>query len=100
MKLLQLRLKPHCDRPLKAFADVELDDGTVIRELRVVKEASKRPLVALPQVSWKDPKDGRMKYTVIVTLPQPVKIELDMLVLGAWLQEKETRLESPNHQVR
>jgi hypothetical protein len=91
MKLLELRLLPESNRPVKAFADVQLNDGTVIREFRVVKEPNKRPSVACPQVAWKDPRDGRLKYTVIVTLPQPVKVEVDMLVLGAWLKERENR---------
>ncbi len=91
MKILEMRLLPESDRPVKAFADIELDDGTVVREFRIVKEANKRPSVACPQVSWRDPKDGRIKYTVIVTLPQPVKVRAEMLVLGAWLKEEENR---------
>ena len=91
MRVIDLRLKPPNGKSLRGFADVELDDGMVIREFRIIQEPGKHPVVACPQASWKDPKDGQIKYTAIVTLPQPLKVEVDMLILGAWLKEKEKR---------
>ena len=91
MRLLELRLLPDSDRPVKAFADIELADGTVIREFRVIQEPKRLPTVGNPQISWKDPQDGRIKYKVIITLPKPTKNEVDLLILGKWLGAKENR---------
>ncbi len=90
MRVLDLRLKPSNGKPLKAFADVELDNGMIIREFRIIQEPGKHPVVATPQTSWKDPRDDRIKYTAIVTLPQPLKVKVDLLILAAWLREKES----------
>ena len=64
MKILELRMLPENERPVKAFADIELEDGTVIREFRVIQEPKRLPMVGNPQISWKDPQDGRIKYKV------------------------------------
>jgi hypothetical protein len=95
MRLLELRLLPDRDHPVKAFADIELDDGTIIREFRVVQEPKRLPTVGNPQISWKDPADGRIKYKVIVTLPKPVKNEADLLILGKWMGARENRSANP-----
>jgi hypothetical protein len=99
MKLLELRLLPERTHPVKAFADIELDDGTIIREFRVVQEPKRLPTVGNPQISWKDPADGRIKYKVIVTLPKPVKNEVDLLILGKWMGAKENHVAAPTRPV-
>ena len=95
MRLLELRLMTESDRPVKAFADVELDDGTVVREFRVIQEPKRLPTVGNPQISWKDPTDGRIKYKVIITLPKPTKSEVDLLILGKWLGTRENQIANP-----
>lgn len=99
MKLLELRLLPQSDRPVKAFADIELDDGTIVREFRVIQQPKTLPTVGNPQISWKDPADGRIKYKVIVTLPKPVKNEVDLLILGKWMGAKENHIADPSRPV-
>jgi DNA-binding cell septation regulator SpoVG len=87
---------PNSDRPVKAFADVELEDGTVVRDFRVIQEPRRLPVVGNPQVSWKDPADGKIKYKILITLPKPTKNEVDLMILEAWMGMKESRVESTN----
>jgi DNA-binding cell septation regulator SpoVG len=91
VKVLEIRKKSENGKPLKAFADIELDGGIVIREFRVIQEANKRPWVACPQISWKDPVTGQIKYQTVVTFPNQLKGEIDLLILNAWNREKENR---------
>ncbi len=90
MKVLELRLKPSNGKPLKGFCDIELDDGTVIKDMRIVqKQADHRPFVMCPQNSWKDPLTGEVKFKTVITLPAPLKTKIDALILSAWIQAKE-----------
>jgi DNA-binding cell septation regulator SpoVG len=100
MKLLELRVLPG-DRKVKAFATVELDNGIVIRDFRVIEQEPRRlPVIGPPQVSWRDPADNQLKFKIIITLPKPLKNEVDLLILGAWMGAKESHVESPNHQAK
>ena len=89
MKVIEIRKRIDNGKPLKAFVDIELENKIIVREFRIVQEINKHPQVMCPQTSWKDPIDGRIKYKTIVTFPQPLKVEIDMLILGAWLEKKE-----------
>lgn len=95
MRVLDLRLKPSNGKPVKAFADIELDDGTIIKDFRVVqKQADHRPFVMCPQNSWKDPSTGEIKFKTVITLPAPLKAKVDALILSTWVQAKEKENES------
>ena len=94
MRVIELRLKPDNARSLRAFADIELDDGTVIRDMRVVqKREDQRPYVTCPQLAWKDP-SGEMRYKTIIVLPTPIKTKIDALILSRWIEAKETEREA------
>ena len=89
MKVIELRLKPNNGRSLKAFADIELDDGIVIRDMRVVqKQEDQRPYITCPQIAWKD-SSGEMRYKTIIVLPTPIKTKIDALILSRWMEAKE-----------
>ena len=87
--MLELRKKAENGKALKGFADIELDGGTIVRELRIIQEQGKRPWIACPQISWKDPDSGQIKYKTIITFPDQIKGEIDLLILNAWGREKE-----------
>jgi DNA-binding cell septation regulator SpoVG len=89
MKVIEIRKKLENGKPLKAFADIELDSGIVVRELRIIQDKGKRPWVACPQLSWKDPESGQIRYRTIITFPDQLKGEIDLLILNAWIREKE-----------
>ena len=89
MRVLEIRKKSENGKSLKAFADLELDSGIVIREFRVIQEPNKRPWVACPQLSWKDPESGQIKYKTVVTFPDRLKGEIDLLILSTWTRERE-----------
>lgn len=99
MRIIDLRLKPPNGKPLKAFADIELDDGTIIKDMRIVqKQADHRPFVMCPQNSWKNPETGEVKFKTVITLPTPLKAKVDALILSAWIQAKERENEENKHQ--
>lgn len=89
MRLISIRPKEPNGKPLKAFCDVEFDNGIVIKEFRVVQEEGKRPWVALPQLSYKDPATGQIKHRVIVYCPSELKGQIDLLILNEWSRVKE-----------
>ncbi len=89
MRVLDLRKKSENGKALKAFADIELESGIVIREFRIIQEQGKRPWIACPQISWKDPDSGQIKYKTVITFPDQIKGEIDLLILNAWGREKE-----------
>jgi DNA-binding cell septation regulator SpoVG len=76
------------DRPLRAFADIRLEDSIVIREFRVINDNGKRLRVAPPQLSWKV-SDGSIQYKTIVTLPDDVKGSVDLAILKRFTEEME-----------
>ena len=43
MRILEIRKKLENGKALKGFVDLELDNGTVIREFRVIQEPNRRP---------------------------------------------------------
>jgi hypothetical protein len=82
-KVLKIELRPDDGRPLRAFADVQLADGTIIRGFRVLEEPGKRVQVVCPQVSIKVP--GRSPYfRTIITLPDALKGAVDFAILCTW----------------
>ncbi len=94
MRVVELRLKPSNGKALKGFADVELNNGIVVKEFRIIQEPNKRPFIACPQLSWKDPSSGQIRYTTIITFPSQLKGEIDLLILNAWDRMKEKEFEA------
>ena len=95
MKVIELRLKPNNGKPLKAFADLELDNGIVIKEFRIIqRQTDHKPFVVSPQISWKDQETGEVKYNTVVTIPNPLKAEVDALILSSWFRIKEQEREA------
>jgi len=89
IKVLEIRIL-NGDKPLKAFVDLLIGD-MIIREWRIVKNPGQRPWIAPPQLSWKDPVDGSIKYKTVVTLPDELKGQIDFSVLTAYGKEMEKR---------
>lgn len=83
VKVLQIDLRPDEGRPLKAFVDVEIDGGLIIRSLRVVQHPGKRPQVIMPQISIK-PTGKPPYFRTIITMPDAMKGAVDLAVLCAW----------------
>jgi hypothetical protein len=95
IKILNLQLRPDDGRPLRAFVDVELPGGTIIRSLRVIQETGKRPVIQCPQASIKEP--GRPLYfKTLITLPDAVKGDVDLAVLNAWKEAVAGQKENQN----
>lgn len=86
LEVLDIRLMPP-GRPLKGFADIKLD-GIVVREFRIIKENGRRLWVASPQISWKDP-NGQIKYKTVITLPDELKGQIDLVILKRFTEEME-----------
>lgn len=89
IEILELRLL-NGDRSLRAFVDLQIGDW-IVREFRVIKENGKRPWVASPQTSWKDPESGQIKYKTVITFPDELKGEIDRVVLNRFTEEMENK---------
>lgn len=89
IQVLEVRLLPG-DRPLKAFCDVKVNDW-IIHDFRVIKQNGQRAFISPPQVSWKDPEIGEIKYKGILTIPPEQKQRIDVEILSAFQKEMEKR---------
>lgn len=88
MKILSIRNRTD-GRTLKALCDIELDDGITVRDLRILQHPGERVFVVGPQASWKDPDTGQIKYKTLITFPNQLKQEVEMLLLSEWKRELE-----------
>jgi DNA-binding cell septation regulator SpoVG len=89
IEVIDIRLLPG-DKPLKAFCDVRVNDW-IIHDFRVIKQNSQRASVSPPQVSWKDPESGEIRYKGILTIPPEQKQRIDVEILFAFQREMEKR---------
>jgi len=87
IKIIQIRLL-NDGRSLKAFVDVQIGDW-IIHDFRVIKQDSQRAFVSPPQVSWKDPETGQIKFKGILTIPSEQKQRIDVEILSAFQKEME-----------
>lgn len=94
IQLLSIRLMPP-GRALRAFVDIQVDDW-IIHDFRVIKQNGQRACVSPPQVSWKDPETGEIKYKGILTIPSEQKQRIDVAILSAFQKEVEKSDEYKN----
>ncbi len=78
----------HGKPSLKAFATVQLDDW-LIHDFRVIKQNGQKASVSPPQVSWKDPETGQIRFKGILTLPPELKQMIDIEILHVYQAEME-----------
>ena len=89
VKVIEIRLV-NDGRPLRAFADVQIGEW-VIYDFRIVQRSGEKGSVLPPQVSWKDPQTGQIKYKGILTIPPEQKQRIDVMILSVYQKEMEKR---------
>jgi len=89
IQVIKIRLLPG-ERPLKAFCDVKVNDW-LVHDFRIVKQDGQRAFVSPPQVSWKDPETGEIKYKGILTIPSEQKQRIEAEILSAFQKEMEKK---------
>jgi DNA-binding cell septation regulator SpoVG len=90
-----IEIRPLNDgRPLKAFASIKIGDW-IIHDFRVIKQNGQKAFVSPPQVSWKDPESGEIRYKGILTIPPEQKQRIDVEILSAFQKEMEKRNGKP-----
>jgi DNA-binding cell septation regulator SpoVG len=94
VEIVDLRLLSG-DRPLKGFADVRVN-GWIIHDFRVIKQSGQKVTVSPPQVSWKDPATGEIKFKGVLTIPSEQKQEIDIEILAAYQRKVERKNEKGN----
>lgn len=67
---------------LKAFAAVSIG-GILVRDFRVVQGPSGSFFVTPPQRSWTG-RDGKVRHTFLVDLPEPLRSQVQAAVLAAY----------------
>lgn len=87
IRVLEIRLI-QSNRSIRAFADIQAGDW-IVRDFRVIKQNGGRAFVSPPQVSWKDPSTGEIKYKGVLTIPSEQKQRIDVAVLFAYEKEME-----------
>ena len=89
MNIRVVEIRPLSDgRPLRAFADVQVGDW-IIYDFRVVQRSGEKASVLPPQVSWRDPQTGQIKYKGVLTIPPEQKQRIDVMILSAYQKEME-----------
>jgi DNA-binding cell septation regulator SpoVG len=81
-------------RPLRAFVDIKVGD-CVIHDFRIIKQNGQKAFVNPPQVSWKDPVTGEIKYKGILTIPPEQKQRIEVEILSAFQREMEIKNDRP-----
>jgi DNA-binding cell septation regulator SpoVG len=87
MRVIEIRLLGDL-RSLKAFADIQWGDW-IIHDFRVIKQDGQRAFVSPPQVSWKDPQTGSIRFKGVLTIPPEQKQVIDVQILAAYQKEVE-----------
>lgn len=83
LKVIRLEPRPEDGRRLRAFADIQLQNGIILRGFRILQEPGRRPSVSAPMASIKVP--GKEPYLkTMVVLPDEIKGEIDLAILSAW----------------
>ena len=93
IEILEIRFLPG-DRSLRAFCDVKIGDW-IVHDFRILKQNGQRAFVSPPQVSWKDPGTGEIKYKGILTIPPEQKQRIDTEILHAYQREMESKNDRP-----
>jgi DNA-binding cell septation regulator SpoVG len=88
VKVLTIRLI-HKDKPLKAFADVEIFDGFVIRDFRITKQDGQSLSVEAPQTSWVDRETKQLKFKSILLIPSEERQSFVIAILSAYQKKLE-----------
>ena len=89
MKVLEIR-RQNKEKSLKGFVDIELDNGIILKDFRIIQQPNHKAYVVCPQVSWRGP-GGQMQYKVLVTLPDALKWQIESAILAEFqkVMEKE-----------
>lgn len=83
-------------RPLWAFTDVRVDDW-IIHDFRIIQQGGQRAVVSSPQVSWKDPDTGEIRFKSILIIPPEQKQRIDVAILHAYQEEMEKASNADRH---
>lgn len=75
-------------KPLKAFADIQLENGWIIKDFRIIQNPGQKTYVVAPQASWRN-REGGINFKTLVTIPDNSKWQLESAVLAAYQREKE-----------
>jgi DNA-binding cell septation regulator SpoVG len=95
MEIKVIEIRPLSDgRSLRAFVDVQVGDW-IIHDFRIIRQNGQKAFVSPPQVSWKDPTTGEIKYKGILTIPPEQKQRIEVEILSAFQREMEKNDANP-----
>ena len=87
VEVLEIKLLPGL-KALRAFAAVRFN-GWVVRDWRIIKHNGSPLLVESPQVSWRNPETGEIRFKAILSIPSEQKQEIDIAIIEAYRGELE-----------
>lgn len=86
IRVIEIKLM-NGDKPLKAFATVQVGDWTIY-DWRIVQQNGNQAWISVPQVSWRDSK-GRVRYRALLSIPGELKQPIEVAILSAWEKERQ-----------
>lgn len=89
IKIIKIRLQNN-SKPLKAFADIQLENGWIVKDFRVIQQPGQKAYVVSPQASWRN-REGVINFKTLITIPNDGKWQLEAAVLAAYQREKEQK---------
>lgn len=74
---------------VKAFIDIRLSNGMLIRDCRIIEKDDKA-WMNLPVSYWTDPETGEIRYKRLIKMPLEQREAVEVSVMESWkrLQEK------------
>ncbi len=80
--------------PLRGFVDIAVGSW-VVNDWRIIEKQGEALQVSYPLVSYRD-KNGTVRYRSLLTLPAPLKAEIDFEILVRWKHEDNHGSYTPN----
>jgi len=87
IKILAIRLQ-NDKKPLQTFVDVQLDNGLVIRNFKVIQQSGERPYIMAPQIAWKG-QQGKTNFKPIISMPNAMKWQVESAILAEYQKARE-----------
>ncbi len=70
--------------PLKAYADIRLSDGILIKDCRIIQQDGQQAWLSMPRISWTPEGENKPHYKPLVILPKDLQKAAQIAALNAF----------------
>lgn len=75
---------------VKAFVDIRLPNGMLIRDCRIIEKEDKS-WMNLPMSYWTDQVTGEVRYKRLIKMPLEMRESVEISIMDSWHRMKEKR---------